>query len=187
MPTPKARIWPSRPVLTAELQEAVQTKSPELARRARAVLLIADGKSVEEVASQLGTSSRTVRRYVARYNCGLMEALFYESPCPNMGRPPKTVSEEAIRAALSPRRRAEGRWTIKELAERLQCMGEPPMSLRTLARRLKKLEIDLRVVGAPPPMSAEEAGFRVRYAKLEKSMLSKERRQFGALIGIFPR
>jgi transposase len=89
-----------------------------LARRARVVLLAADGLPHTEVAGRCGTSVPTVRHWRSRYQAGGIRAL---GDLPRSGRP-KTVDEtEIVVTTLEPPPRRLGitHWSSRLLAREL--------------------------------------------------------------------
>jgi transposase len=86
-----------------------------LARRARIVLLAAEGLAHTDVAERVGTSVPTVREWRSRYAAGGIAAL---TDLPRSGRP-KTVDEVAVVArtlAEPPRKLGVTHWSSRLLA-----------------------------------------------------------------------
>src|SRR6266536_1061796 len=89
-----------------------------LARRARIVLLAADGLPHTEIAERCGTSVPTVREWRSRYRAGGIRAL---EDLPRSGRP-RTVDEAAVVVATlapPPRRLGVSHWSSRLLAGEL--------------------------------------------------------------------
>src|SRR6266516_5364476 len=89
-----------------------------LARRARIVLLAADGLPHTEIAERCGTSVPTVREWRSRYRAGGIRAL---EDLPRSGRP-RTVDEAAVVVATlapPPRRLGVSHWSRRLLAGEL--------------------------------------------------------------------
>lgn len=90
-----------------------------LARRARIVLLAADGASHEEIAEVVGVSLPTVRSWRRRYESSGLAGL---GDLPRSGRP-KTVDDRAIVAATlvpPPKKLGITHWSSRLLAARLR-------------------------------------------------------------------
>lgn len=91
-------------------------KTPQrVARRARILLLLADGHSLRDVAARLAVSTRTVTVWKRRFDAGGPGALLRDAP----GRGRKA----SVTAAASGQLRAllampppSGRWTVRTLA-----------------------------------------------------------------------
>lgn len=95
----------------AVLRAWARDEGSAAARRARIVLLSADGCDVPEVAATVGCARRTVLTWRARYRAGGLDGL---RDAPRSGRP-ATVDERTVmsRTLAAPRR---GRWTTRSLA-----------------------------------------------------------------------
>jgi transposase len=94
------------------------TTPQRVARRARIVLLAAEGCSSREIAQRLGVSTHTVSLWCRRFQAGGSTALMRDAP----GRGRKvTVTADAdarVRALLG-HPPAAGRWTVRSLATAL--------------------------------------------------------------------
>jgi transposase len=109
-----------RPGDAAELRSLASSRRVEagLARRARIILLAADGLPHTEIAVRVGVSVPTVREWRARYASGGIPAL---QDLPRSGRP-KTVDEvEIVVATMCPPPDQPGMscWTSRRLAGEL--------------------------------------------------------------------
>src|SRR6266496_3470372 len=96
-----------------------------LARRARIVLLAADGLPHTEIAERCGTSVPTVREWRSRYRAGGIRAL---EDLPRSGRP-RTVDEAAVVVATlapPPRRLGVSHWSSRLLAGEVGIYLNPP-------------------------------------------------------------
>ncbi len=86
-----------------------------VARRARIVLLAADGHSAREITWRLGVSTHTVGLWKRRFQAGGPSVLHHDAP--GRGRRPTVTLEASARlrtllAAAPP----VGRWTVRALA-----------------------------------------------------------------------
>jgi transposase len=91
------------------------TTPQRVARRARVVLLLAEGRSIRDVAARLGASTRSVALWKRRFEGGGPGALLRDAP--GRGRKASTTAHArgrllALLAAPPPGRR----WTIRALA-----------------------------------------------------------------------
>jgi transposase len=93
------------------------TTPQRVTRRARIVLLAAEGRSVRAIAEALGVSERTVMLWRRRYEEHGADALRRDAP--GRGRKPSLPREAAsrVRALLATDPPEGGRWTIRRLAE----------------------------------------------------------------------
>jgi hypothetical protein len=90
MPGPRSRLAQSlvlTPPERSELERLVRapTAAQGLARRARVVLLLADGHSVSATARRVGVDRRTARQWAARFRAARLAGL---TDRPRSGRPP---------------------------------------------------------------------------------------------------
>lgn len=91
------------------------TTPQRLVRRARIVLLSADGCSAREIARRLGVSTHTVGLWRRRFQSGGASALKRDAP--GRGRKATVTADAARRVrALLATPRATGRWTVRALA-----------------------------------------------------------------------
>lgn len=125
------------------LREALEAAgTPRLYRRLLAVTLVAEGKAVAEVASDLSVHAKSVRRWVSSYLEDRDAAALDDQP--RSGRPPHAIdlSSETIANVLATDPRSLGymatTWTVPLLAQYLTEQGQP-LSQRTLRRRLHAL------------------------------------------------
>lgn len=81
----------SRKALVARLQQAYDNHATRLIRRIHALLGLADGKSVWEMAQLLGVGEQTVRDWLHAFVLGGTDSLFYR---PRSGRPPKLTATQ---------------------------------------------------------------------------------------------
>lgn len=89
-----------------------------IAKRARVLLCLSRGKSVEEVAETVGCGTATVKRVRRRFLDQGWEKAIIDAPRP--GRPKKLKSreeQELIALACSDPPQGEGRWTVRLLAK----------------------------------------------------------------------
>jgi transposase len=125
------------------------TTPQRVARRARIVLLAAEGCSSREIAQRLGVSTHTVSLWCRRFQAGGSVALMRDAP----GRGRKvTVTADAdarVRVLLATPPPAARRWTVRSLATALG------ISRASVHRVLKagnlKLVIDKADEGRPDP------------------------------------
>jgi transposase len=91
-------------------------KTPQrIARRARIVLLLGDGRAQREVAARLGVSTRSVALWKRRFSAGGAAALV--SDAPGRGRKASvTVHARTLLHALLATPPAAPRWTVRALA-----------------------------------------------------------------------
>ncbi len=125
------------------LAQALSTALPaRVYRRVAAVVEVADGQDVRDIARRLGVSRATIHRWVARYLASRQPASLADSVRP--GRPRRSgVSDRQLTRVLARDPRALGyqsaTWTAALLAahcaERYACRLHP----RTLRRRLHAL------------------------------------------------
>ena len=92
------------------------TTPQRVSRRARIVLLAADGKSGRDIAEALALSHRTVLLWRRRYEADGAAALWRDAP--GRGRKPSLPGDTAtrIRTLLSTNPPDGGKWTIRRLA-----------------------------------------------------------------------
>jgi transposase len=84
-------VGETRKALIQRLQQAYASHATRLIRRIHALLALADGKRMDEVAALLGLGEQTVRDWVHAFLVQGMDGLFYH---PRAGRPAKlTVSQ----------------------------------------------------------------------------------------------
>jgi transposase len=89
-----------------------------VARRARVLLCLDEGQSVDEVAETVDCGTATVKRVRRRFREQGWEAAIMDAPRP--GRPKKLKSreeQELIALACSDPPKGEGRWTVGLLAK----------------------------------------------------------------------
>jgi transposase len=94
-------------------------KTPQrVVRRARIVLLAADGCSARETARRLGVSTHTVSLWRRRYHAGGSAALLHDAP--GRGRKATVVAAAATRMhGLLATPPPSGRWTVRAIASAL--------------------------------------------------------------------
>lgn len=93
------------------------TTSVRLARRARIVLLAAQGLDNESIATELGIGRVQVGRWRSRYAQGGLEAI--ERDLPRGGRPPKVDAAEIVRRTTQTLPEAATHWSTRTLADEL--------------------------------------------------------------------
>lgn len=81
----------SRKALACRLQQAYAAHATRLIRRVHALLWLADGKSVSEVAETLDVGEQTIRDWLHAFILDGIASLFYRSP---VGRPPKLTPSQ---------------------------------------------------------------------------------------------
>jgi transposase len=89
-----------------------------IAKRARVLLCLNEGKTVEKVADLVGCGTATVKRVRRHYLEEGWERAVFDAPRP--GRPKKLASreeQELIALACSDPPEGEGRWTVRLLAK----------------------------------------------------------------------
>lgn len=102
-----------RRALTAWIRAG--TTPQRVVRRARVVLLLAEGRSMRDVAARLGASTRSVALWKRRFESGGPRALLRDAP----GRGRKASATAYARghlSALIATPPPAGRWTIRALA-----------------------------------------------------------------------
>ena len=127
-----------------KLKKACQeTKSKHLYQRAQAVLLVAQGRSLDEVAEIAGVSLRTVYNWVNRYLA--VHHVVALTDTQRTGRPLVATAITAARILQELRRnplrlgyRATV-WTVRLLAQHLTQRYRCEIHPRTLRRRMKAL------------------------------------------------
>jgi transposase len=104
-----------RRLLTAWIRAG--TTPQRVARRARIVLLSADGKSVRAITAMLHVSPRTVMLWQRRYHETGPTTLWRDAP--GRGRKPGIPADAAsqVQALLATTPSGGGRWTIRRLAK----------------------------------------------------------------------
>jgi transposase len=81
----------TRKAVIQRLQQAYASQTTRLIRRIHAVLALADGQTLEEIAAMFGVGEQTVRDWVHGFIAGGVASLFYR---PRTGRPAKlTVNQ----------------------------------------------------------------------------------------------
>lgn len=130
----------------SRLQRALKTADDKRGfQRVQAVLLVAQGRPIKEVAALEGVSQQTVYNWVRRYLDQHQVTALAEAP--RSGRP---LTAQRITAAriLRELRRAPLRlgypttvWTVALLAHRLSDLYQCPITTHTLRRRLKQLGV----------------------------------------------
>jgi len=126
-----------RPRLKKALRGATEARD---FRRLQAVLLIAQGRPIAEVAQITCASSRSVYGWLWRY----LESHRVEdlTERPRSGRPAaaEAITDECIRGELAKDPMALGysttTWTVKTLANHLSSTYDCPITERTLRRRM---------------------------------------------------
>lgn len=89
-----------------------------IAKRARALLELAEGRSISEVAERVGCGTATVKRVKARFLSGGLERVLTDAH--RGGRPPKldeAAIQELVALACSDPPAGHARWTISLLVE----------------------------------------------------------------------
>ena len=89
-----------------------------VAKRARILLCLHEGQTIEEVAQTVGCGTATVKRIKRRFLAEGWESAIADAPRP--GRPKKLRAreeQEVIALACSDPHEGEGRWTIRLLAK----------------------------------------------------------------------
>jgi transposase len=116
-----------------------RTAAVRLVRRARALLLAAEGKTDEVIAEQLRMGVATLERLRRRFVEEGLEASLRERPRPG-ARPKLGPKEQAFVVALACTRPPEGRerWTMQLLAERVVELQIVPDITDEAIRRLLK-------------------------------------------------
>lgn len=135
-------------------------------RRVVAVLSVARGRSVREVAQWLGMSLRTIHRWVDRYRRKHRVEDLLDAK--RSGRPPTAVAIGNARIVREFKKdpMALGyqatTWTVPLLAEHLSRCYHCPISRRTLRRRMKALGLVWKrprhVYKDPDPHVAQKKG-----------------------------
>lgn len=110
----------TRKALIQRLQQAYANDTTPLIRRIHALLALADGKTLDEVAETLGIGEQTVRDWVHAFLLQGVDSLFYH---PRAGRPAKlTVSQrkelkEVVLAGPEAAGYSSGCWTSGMIAD----------------------------------------------------------------------
>ncbi len=114
-------------------------------RRLQAVLLVAQGRPVAEVAQITCASERSVYGWLRRYLTDHRPEDLTERPRP--GRPPvaEAITDECIRRALATSPMALGysttTWTVKTLADHLSRTSDCRIAGRALRRRMADMDL----------------------------------------------
>lgn len=128
------------------LEHAVrQSHDARLVRRAQALLLVADGRSIGTAARLAHCSRRTIQRWLRRYaRTRTSEAL---QDMPRTGRPrlatsltPSRIRRELHRKPWKVGYNATG-WTVTLLASHLRKTFDVAITPRTLRRRMKEMQL----------------------------------------------
>ena len=120
------------------------THDARVYRRTLALLLVAEGWSVAEVALDLQVSPRSVERWLAAYREQRVPEVLTERS--GRGRPRILATEDlaCLEQYLQQKPSAWGYWandwTVPLLREHLSSQGLPACSSRTLYRRLEELD-----------------------------------------------
>jgi transposase len=120
------------------------TPDARIYRRTLAILQIADGQALGEVAEALRVGRRSVDRWLAAYRAGLVPEALAEKP--GRGRPRLFAAEDlaALDQCLRESPSAWGYWandwTVPLLQQHLGSQGSPACSARTLYRQLEALD-----------------------------------------------
>lgn len=134
-----------------------------VATRALMVLLSLNGWTAVQIAALVGYDSATVRRWLARFNTGGLDAL---ADRPRPGRPRLGGRRLTQRVAALLAR--PGPWTVSRL---WQYLGRPRLSRRTLYRRVRQVAIWRRaklIARGDPRREAVVAALRRRVALLPR-------------------
>lgn len=147
-------------------QAAAQAAEARVFRRLQAVLLVAEGRSFDEVAQITGLSRRTIYYLVGRYlHCHQVTVWHDES---RSGRPPVALSITKARI-LRELRRSPLRlgymtnvWTVELLAHHLSQRYECPITPHPLRRRMKQIGLECKrpryVYSEKDPHRAQKKG-----------------------------
>jgi transposase len=120
------------------------THDARVYRRAMALLQVADGEPVGEVAEGLHTTRRSVHRWLAAYRALPTPQALADRP--GRGRPRRftaedlAVVEECLKEPPSALGYWANDWTVPLLSEHLNRQGLPSCSPRTLYRQLDALD-----------------------------------------------
>jgi transposase len=131
---------PDEPRLKKALKQAVDKRTFQ---RVQAVLLVAQGRAIKEVAGIVGVTVQTVYNWVGLYLDRHQVAALNEAP--RSGRPPAAQQITKARILRELRRnplRLGYRttvWTVKLLAARLSQLYQCQISSYTLRRRMKAI------------------------------------------------
>ena len=131
-----------RPRLTKAPRGAIEARD---SRRLQAVLLVAQGRHVAEVARITRASTRSVYGWLRRYLRDHRVEDLTERPRP--GRPPvaEAITDERIRRELARSPMELGysttTWTVKTLADHLSHTYGCPITERTLRRRMADMDL----------------------------------------------
>src|SRR5260370_10913592 len=89
----------TRKALVARLKQAYATHTTRLVRRIHALLALADGQSVDEVAQLLAVGEQTIRDWLRAFVLHGVASLVYR---PREGRPPKLTPSQRteLKAAI---------------------------------------------------------------------------------------
>ncbi len=137
MPSAAARRW-----VAGAVWALAAAREVSLYRRLEAVLLVAEGVSLDDAARQVRATSRSVQRWLARYRRARDPFALADRPRPGRPRAAAALTPERLRVALAtdPRTlgyRATG-WTVPLLAHHLGARDGLTLSERTLRRRLRE-------------------------------------------------
>jgi transposase len=132
----------------ARLAAALRASDAFTVRRARIVLLSADGRRSREIARGLRCAVQTVRNGIRAFNAGGVASLTTGSSRPRSAAPVLGEAElERLRAILHQSPRAFGHarstWTLARLAEvaRAEGLSETVLSIETIRRALLRLGV----------------------------------------------
>ena len=151
----------------ARLEAALRASDAFTVRRARIVLLSAEGRRPREVARGLRCAVQTVRNGIRAFNAGGLAALAAGSSRPKSAAPVLGEAErERLRAILHQPPRAFGRprstWTLALLAEVAHAEGLSPteLSVETVRQALLRLGVGWkrakRWLTSPDPAYAQK-------------------------------
>jgi transposase len=116
-------VGETRKVLLQRLQQAYAAHTTRLVRRIHALLALADGKTLDEVAETLGVGEQTIRDWFHAFIAQGVDSLFYR---PRAGRPAKLTRsqrqelKELVLAGPEAAGYSSGCWTSGMIADLIQ-------------------------------------------------------------------
>lgn len=96
-----------------------RTVSYQLVRRAKIILLCAEGLGTSEVAARVGVSSRTVTKWRTRFSQGGVEALTDLTRPKTKRKLSDETIEEVVKTTLNTTPKGQTHWSTRQLAQKL--------------------------------------------------------------------
>jgi len=124
------------------LYELLDHPDPQIRRRAKAVLLSAEGPSANQLVPMVNLTAKSIRKWIARFNAQGVEALVKESKSP--GRKPTFTPQQRqkmVQLALTPPQSLSKpftSWSLDKLVAELQEAQQIRISKSWLSQILKE-------------------------------------------------